>query len=154
MGELLDVGRALRAAIPFGLIAAALTCAGTARASATGCRPTWEAQPRNVGSGTNQLNAVSAVSDCDVWAVGTRLKVNTRTDQALIEHWNGKAWKVFPSANPGDSNGTQLSGVAATSSSNAWAVGDYFNGASDQTLIEHWNGTAWKVQPSPDPGGS
>ena len=26
--------------------------------------------------------------------------------------------------------------------------------AADRTLIEHWNGKAWKVQPSPNPGGS
>jgi hypothetical protein len=32
------------------------------------------------------------------------------------------------------------SSVAATSASNAWAVG-YTNG---KTLIERWNGTAWK----------
>jgi hypothetical protein len=33
-----------------------------------------------------------------------------------------------------------LSEVAATSASNAWAVGY----TSSKTLIERWNGTAWK----------
>ena len=42
-----------------------------------------------------------------------------------------------------------LSGVAATSPSNAWAVGS--NG-SDKTLILHWNGTTWKQVPSPSRG--
>ena len=37
--------------------------------------------------------------------------------------------------------------MAATSATNAWAVGS--NGT---TLIAHWNGTAWKQQSSPDPG--
>ena len=42
-----------------------------------------------------------------------------------------------------------LSGVVATSASNAWAVG---TDGSGKTLIEHWNGTGWKRQPSPSPG--
>ena len=32
--------------------------------------------------------------------------------------------------------------------------GDYDDGTSEQTLIEHWNGTAWKVEPTPNQGGS
>jgi hypothetical protein len=28
-------------------------------------------------------------------------------------------------------------------------VGFHFNGSVDQTLIEHWNGTSWKVQSGP-----
>ena len=34
--------------------------------------------------------------------------------------------------------------MAATSAANAWAVG--------RTLIEHWNGRRWAVQPSPTTG--
>lgn len=38
-----------------------------------------------------------------------------------------------------------LSAVAATSASNAWAVGNTTAGApGNKTLILHWNGTAWK----------
>jgi hypothetical protein len=44
-----------------------------------------------------------------------------------------------------------LRGVAATSASNAWAVGSTDSG---KTLILHWNGKAWKRVPSPSPGGS
>jgi hypothetical protein len=47
--------------------------------------------------------------------------------------------------------GGQLFGVAATSASNAWAVGqDVGNG---KTVILRWNGTAWKRVPSPTPAG-
>jgi hypothetical protein len=39
----------------------------------------------------------------------------------------------------------QLNGVAATSASNAWAVGDTGIGTTHpRTLILRWNGTAWK----------
>jgi hypothetical protein len=37
-----------------------------------------------------------------------------------------------------------LSGVAATSACNAWAVGSYKNvGDHYRPLVEHWNGKAW-----------
>ena len=66
----------------------------------------------------------------------------------LIEHWNGSAWKQVPSPNPSSTDNNLLS-VAATSASNAWAVGGYENGTTSRTLIEHWNGTAWKHVSSP-----
>jgi hypothetical protein len=39
----------------------------------------------------------------------------------------------------------ELFGVSAISSSDAWAVGRYFNTTTRayDTLILHWNGTAW-----------
>jgi hypothetical protein len=112
-------------------------------------------QSKNPGgsSNENQLSGVAATSPTNAWAVGS--SKNGSVNQTLIEHWNGKTWKVQPSLDPGGStNDNQLSGVAATSATNAWAVGSYFNGTSDQTLIEHWNGKKWHVQPSPSPASS
>jgi hypothetical protein len=45
-----------------------------------------------------------------------------------------------------------LSGVVATSASNAWAVGSTESGTSTRTLIVRWNGTAWAQVPNPDLG--
>ena len=42
-----------------------------------------------------------------------------------------------------------LADVAATSASNAWAVGSSGSVASSKPLIVRWNGTAWKQVPSP-----
>ena len=58
-----------------------------------------------------------------------------------------------PSPNPEGSN-YQLTGVATNSSSDAWAVGSYLAGTAQQTLLEHWNGKAWKVEKTPSPGGN
>lgn len=74
--------------------------------------------------------------------------------RTLIIRWNGAAWKRVSSPDPelgGNAVDDVLAGVAATSSSNAWAVGSF---ADAQTLVLHWNGTAWKKQASPDPGDS
>lgn len=52
---------------------------------------------------------------------------------------------------PATINGGVLA-VAATSDSNVWAAGCMHLPKCDQTLTEHWNGTAWKQVPSPSPG--
>ena len=54
----------------------------------------------------------------NAWAVGGA--GSTSSPKTLVVHWNGTAWKQVPSPAPADSS---LSGVAATSASNAWAVG-------------------------------
>jgi hypothetical protein len=52
---------------------------------------------------------------------------------------------------PGNGN-NDLSGVAVISACNAWAVGSSFTNATGfSTLIEHWDGTAWTIVPSPSP---
>ncbi len=66
------------------------------------------------------------------------------------------SWSVVPTSNP-SSNGDYLRAVAAISTHNVWAVGNYFTGKNkgsmiDQTLIEHFNGTSWSTVPSPNPG--
>jgi hypothetical protein len=56
-------------------------------------------------------------------------------------------WTVQKTQSPGGI-ARDLEGVAALSSTNAWAVGGYTdcgNAHEDHPLIEHWNGRAWKV---------
>jgi hypothetical protein len=102
------------------------------------------------------LLGVSAVSASDVWAVGDVGK--TGALRTLIEHWNGTSWVRQMSPNGAYQEDDSLSGVAAVSPSDAWALGSYSyaspRGQSVRTLIEHWDGTAWKIQASPSPGGA
>ena len=147
-----SVVRPLRAVIVLGLVAAGLIGASTVPASAATCE-SWGGQPPNAGSSDNQLEGVAATSACNAWAVG--YYYNGTRNQTLVLHWSGKAWRVQPSQNPGGSGeDNELWQVAATSPSNAWAVGYYNNGTANRTLIEHWDGRTWKAQPSPNPGGS
>jgi hypothetical protein len=145
--------RLVWAAIAVGVGALALIGAGSAPASVAGSGG-WKVQTSNNPGGlTDNLAAVAAASPTDAWAVGSYY--NGTAYRTLVEHWNGKAWKVQKSPNVGgwgaDNN---LNGVVAISPTDAWAVGDYDDGNADQTLIEHWNGTAWKVVKSPNVGGS
>jgi len=104
------------------------------------------------------FNAVAGSSASSVWAVGLVGPGRGVTAAAqLIEHWNGRRWTVqkFP-ALPG---GGQFSGVAASWANNIWAVGTAYGapGCIGEscgpflTLIMHWNGSRWKVVPSPNP---
>jgi len=100
----------------------------------------------------SSLNGVDAVSASDAWAVGQQ---TTSTGlESLIEHWDGASWSIVSNPNPVP-NGTILDSVSSVSSTDVWAVGNYFPTGTtgrDKTLIEHWNGTRWRIIPSPNPG--
>jgi hypothetical protein len=113
----------------------------------------WSVVPSpSVGTGENNLTAVAARSADDVWAVGYRFDPAVGAYKTLILHWNGSAWSVVASPNPAPSGDNQLFGVTAFSATGAWAVGYHRAADVREALIARWNGTAWTVSPSPDPG--
>ena len=76
--------------------------------------------------------------------------------QPLVEHWDGTAWTRVPTPSPGGAAGdSQLAAVAATSASNAWAVGASAAAPAPRcgALVEHWDGTTWTRVPTLNPGG-
>jgi hypothetical protein len=126
---------------------------------------TWTRVPSPSPAASPELYGVTATSASNAWAVGYKNVetvldgISYSTQETLILHWNGKAWETASSPNPRTSYGLwddQLNGVAATSASDAWAVGtEEIPGVSptsgSYTMILHWNGTAWKQAPSPNP---
>ena len=60
-------------------------------------------------------------------------------------------WAIVNSPSPPPSPTTNShSGVTCVSASDCWAVGSYYNGSVNQTLIEHWDGTSWSIVSSPN----
>jgi len=118
---------------------------------------TWRRTPNPNPQGCipgDELVSVSGTSATDVWAVGLVTGCFFVVPQMLIEHWNGKAWRTMraPKVNSPEN---ALAGVAAISATNAWAVGTILGGQNvNQTLVLHWNGTAWSRVTSPNPAGS
>jgi hypothetical protein len=113
---------------------------------------TWTVVPLPaLPSGSGLLRGVAAGSPDDVWAVGTQLSGPADSNAAtLTEHWDGTAWRVVSSPDPGR-YGNYLDSVTVVSPRNAWAVGtSYTTAHGTATLIEHWDGTRWSVVPSPD----
>jgi hypothetical protein len=56
----------------------------------------WHTVPSpNPGTNGNELYAVAADGPSDAWAVGQQLS-SSFPSRALIEHWDGRAWRVAP----------------------------------------------------------
>jgi hypothetical protein len=115
----------------------------------TAWSPVPAPDPQGGGSRT-EFQGVAAASADDAWAVG-----GNDSAAPVIIHWNGTAWTLAPSPAPAGITST-LEGVAAISAADAWAVGETYTRTSASgviPLIEHWNGTAWTLVPSPAPPG-
>ena len=68
------------------------------------------------------------------------------------EIWNGATWRFVPMATPTGGQVLTLDGVSCTTASSCTAVGSYFSPVGGPlTLAEAWNGTAWRVQATPNP---
>lgn len=113
------------------------------------------ASPNFSGSQNNFLTGVvRSPGSNQVWAVGS-YNTSTASGLTLIEHWNGGSWSLVSSPNPGSTSNfvfNTLSGIAAASANNIWAVGSYYNVNGYQPLIEHWDGSSWNSVSSPNPG--
>lgn len=105
------------------------------------------------------FSSVTVVSPNDAWAVGyEEPSQQSEVPQTLIEHWTGTHWALVHSPNK-DPKGSYnlynvLSGVAARSPRDIWAVGGwtwYPGSGTTRSLFEHWDGEAWKVKPGPPP---
>jgi len=114
----------------------------------------WSLVPSPNSATGGYLAAVAALSSTNVWAVGST--DDTYTGQTLIEHWDGVNWSLVPSPSPTGATNSYLAGVHGDAANDVWAVGYANYPASTpgvtvaQTLIEHWNGTAWSIVPSPN----
>ena len=97
----------------------------------------------------NELTGLSCTSATDCVAVGYASPTSTTT-QTLVEQWDGTTWSVVPSSDTSPTQINQLVGVSCASPSACMAVGQYFTGVYDQTLVEQWDGTNWSVVPSSD----
>jgi hypothetical protein len=107
----------------------------------------------NPGSQGTFLYGVRATSASSAWAVGSAF--NGTADKTLIVRWDGSTWKQVKSPNPGGATqNNDLSSVAVTSATDAWAVGDYDSGTGTRTLALHWDGSAWTQATTPNLGGS
>ena len=133
-------------AVTVAAIAPAMT--GSAAAAPVKVRPAIIASP------SDGLFAIAATSPDAIWTAGQWHDASD-SEQALVQRWNGKAWKLVPSPEPAGANAdNELIGLATISPTKAWLDGTYWNGTNWQSLIEHWNGKAWRKVASPDPGGA
>lgn len=119
----------------------------------------WAIEPTPSAStgppGINRFTAVSCVlaSDCTAFGTGHSATV---FDTPLVEHWDGASWTVQAIPVPVHSTAAGLNGGTCVSDTNCTATG--WNAPSRHgpavPLIEHWDGTSWKVMHAPLPPGT
>jgi hypothetical protein len=117
----------------------------------------WKRVPSPSPGQGSSLSGVSATSARHAWAVGCTAFcfLSSASPHTVVLRWNGTTWTRVSLRAP-DKIGA-LNGVAATSASNAWAVGCaghcFGPKATTHTMIVHWNGTRWRHVASPSPAG-
>ncbi|MFD0634256.1 hypothetical protein [Catenulispora yoronensis] len=147
-------GRAFAAAA-ITAITATVTAAALLASTASAATTPWTVVP-SADAGTaadNVLHGVAMLGASDGFAVGGFAPSGSGI-QATIQRWNGTAWTLMPTPSPDFFD--VLNGVAALSPTDVWAVGgaESTAGAAQTTLIEHYDGTAWTIVPSPNTGVS
>jgi hypothetical protein len=105
----------------------------------------------------NVLYDVEAISANDVWFVGfggARYDPDVYSDSTYILHWNGSQLNRAQASGYIYGVVRRLAGISILSAEDIWVVGTISNveGSSSQTLIMHWNGSAWTTIPSPNSG--
>jgi hypothetical protein len=113
----------------------------------------WTVIPSPNASVEDWLTGLAAFSPANLWSVGTAYRTHgTDSSSGLIEQYNGTSWQIASAPSPAGCVYCSLTGVAGSSASDVWAVGEeYFNKASYGALIEHYNGSAWSLVSSPAP---
>ena len=117
--------------------------------------------PNASGATHNGLASVSCTSVTNCFAVGSFDKGSS--PKTLIERWNGAKWSVVPSPNRAPSphiksRSSRLEGVSCATATSCFAVGEDVNDTTgpfrlpNNTLVERWNGSAWSIVSSPNPG--
>ena len=112
-------------------------------ANAEPTRAPWEAP-------LNYIYDVACTSASNCWAVGTYLSRDGNVYQTLTLRWDGNSWSSVASPNVSGTLNSVFYGVSCTSTTDCWAVGYHYTGSYNQTLIQHWDGTAWVIVASPN----
>ena len=129
--------------------------------SSSGLRPlaerwdgsAWSVLPVPTPAGGGALDGVSCSAATACTAVGGhRFSPQGLSVLTLAERWNGTAWSIQPTPTPLGAGDAGLSGVSCPAATACTAAGAFGNPPGSNTLAEHWDGTAWSIQPTPNPG--
>jgi hypothetical protein len=127
--------------------------AGTLAAHWNGSAWSTQATPNPSGGYDYSLAGVSCASATNCTAVGGYDLLTGGVPVTLAEHWNGSVWKVQATANRPSAAGSAFEGVSCGSAISCTAVGYDYENSSINMLVEHWNGSTWSIQATPDPSG-
>lgn len=109
----------------------------------------WSNVPSpGTGGFTEGFTAVSGIpSTSEIWTI------EAASGGQLMEKWNGSSWRGFnlPGYVPGGYSTDDYDGVSASSTSNAWVVGDYLSkSGTEPALTAQFNGKTWTQVATPN----
>jgi hypothetical protein len=117
--------------------------------------------PTPAGATNSFLVSVSCTAPNACVAVGTFNDAGL-TSGPLAERWDGSSWSIQTTPNPAGATQAAFESVSCTSPTSCTAVGGHDDAScclrpvedpTGQTLAEHWDGTAWSIQPTANPSG-
>ncbi len=99
---------------------------------------TWAiAKEPRIDSVSNAFMAAWSSGPDDIWA-SDRYWVEEHS-RTTFGHWDGTKWSAIRIP----SKMIDVYDIGGISASDAWAVGDGFEGCGGEAMAAHWNGTAW-----------
>ena len=134
-------------AVLIGVAAFGTAVAVGGMASALAAPAGWSVDPVPHPPGQNTtLAGVAAVGANEFFAVGRSTPGAAPRTTPLILHNAGKGWKVELTPSTG---GGRLNGISAAAPKDIWAVGSRAGELVDRALIEHYDGTRWRLVAAP-----
>lgn len=123
----------------------------------------WTVIPTPNSGTYSGLYDIAALSDHDVWAVGTSGNIHvvgcssySKGHQDFFAiHWDGTQWNTVPMPPANDPTlvstpFTTLTKLAVVAANDIWAVGNTNNvghSANDRGFLRHWDGSSWQAIP-------
>lgn len=111
---------------------------------------TTQAAPVPETATSSWLSGVSCSATTACTAVGG-YDYGTNGTATLALRWNGSAWAIQPTPNPGPRSDAQLHSVSCPTATACTAVGYYRIGYTDVGLAANWDGSSWTAQFPPTP---
>lgn len=114
---------------------------------------TWSLEPGlNQVQPWNSFVAVAAFGTKNVYAIDDSAPQQNGGGNLVpaVQHYDGQ-WNFEPTPVMGSSS-SPLNALAPITQTDIWALGDWFDGTTFQTLAENWNGSTWTIVPSADQG--
>ena len=127
----------------------------TLGAAASAVASGWQLQvlPAVAVAPNGKLAAVSCSSAVSCVAVGSFID-RDGLRAAFGEHWDGGRWTLDSVPTPAGASNADLVAVSCPSAERCTAVGSYGDvDDRQQTLVERFDGTRWRAEPSPNPPG-
>jgi len=116
----------------------------------------WRIQPipTPAGAVSSGLGGISCLSPSFCMAAGAYSTSSSEDGpvKSFTERWNGKKWALVPSPNPAGAVQTYLGAVSCTAPSACTTTGEQHSATGTvHTVAERWDGTRWRIQPTPNP---